>query len=38
VEQERTFVERIASFVQGQATKLLDLATPMTKIDAALLD
>ncbi|MEX2126323.1 MAG: hypothetical protein WD795_20690 [Woeseia sp.] len=38
VEQERAFVDRIAAFVQGQAMKLLDLATPMTKVDATLLD
>lgn len=37
-EQERAFFNRIAAFVQGRATKLLILATPMTKVDTALLD
>jgi serine/threonine-protein kinase HipA len=37
VDDERAFVERIAAFVQDQAQRLLDDASPMRKVDAALL-
>ncbi len=37
VGEERALVERISSLVQGQAQKLLDMATPMTQIDPSLL-
>lgn len=35
--EERALVERISVFVQGQAKKLLDMATPMTQVDPSLL-
>ena len=35
--EERDFVLRIAGFVQAQARKLLEMAEPMRKVDAALL-
>lgn len=31
--EERDFVNRIAGFVQNQASKLVDMATPMLKVD-----
>lgn len=33
VGEERAFVKRISTFVQAQANKLLEMATPMTQVD-----
>jgi serine/threonine-protein kinase HipA len=35
--EENALVEKISTFVQGQANKLLALATPMLEIDASVL-
>jgi len=37
VGEERALVERISAFVQNQAGKLIDMATPMTRVDPLLL-
>lgn len=37
VGEERAFVAQISAFVQGQATRLAGMATPMIKIDSSLL-
>lgn len=35
VDEEKTVVDRIGAFVQSQAKKLLDMATPMTQVDSS---
>jgi len=35
--EEKAFVERISTLVQSQASKLLEMATPMTQVDSSLL-
>jgi serine/threonine-protein kinase HipA len=37
VGEERALVERISAFVQNQAGKLIDMATPMTRVDPSFL-
>ena len=37
VGDERAFVARISAFVQDQASKLLEMATPMTRVDSSFL-